>query len=178
MIAAPGKLSSGLISSDALDRAHETKICQQCYRSCGRWRWRLRRAWHEPCRLIYTYPSRPPVPSASLAHTQPYRIDSLRSTLSSPCWVTRIFLILGGVSDSLQPRTERPPRSSQLVAAARSCSSQTLRSLTSSGGFRPHFFALSQRSKRVMPAQGPYRAVMSKTRRMSGKSVLSGGYRP
>jgi hypothetical protein len=39
--------------------------------------------------------------------------------------------------------------------------------LTSSGGLRPHFFALSQRSKRDIPAQGPYFAVMSNTRRMS-----------
>lgn len=38
---------------------------------------------------------------------------------------------------------------------------------TSSGGLRPSFLALSQRSRRVMPAQGPYLDVMSKTRRMS-----------
>lgn len=39
--------------------------------------------------------------------------------------------------------------------------------LTSSGGLRPHFFALSHLCSRVMPTEGPYFEVMSNVLRMS-----------
>ena len=71
-------------------------------------------------------------------------------------WVIFPF---SGCEDKADLQSE--PRSAAKVNGSR----------TSSGGFKPHFFARSHRCSRVMPTLGPYFEVMSNTRRISGESA-------
>lgn len=86
-------------------------------------------------------------------YTRP-RFCSLHPTIEDALAVRRVVLALLGEENGLDLHTV------SFIPAV---------TLTSSGGFSPHFFARSQRSRRVIPTQGPYLDVMSKTLRMSGE---------